>query len=356
MARFRSGVLHGEEVTELFNHALEHQYALPAVNVIGTNSVNAVLETAAAVNSPVIIQFSNGGGVFFGGKGLSNEGQRAAILGSVSGAMHVHTMAEAYGVPVILHTDHCALGIIDWVKGLLDAGEKFYAEKGVPLYSSHMLDLSEEPLEENIHISREYLQRMAKMGMTLEIELGVTGGEEDGVDNTDVDSSRLYTQPDEVAYAYEQLKAVSHRFTVAAAFGNVHGVYKPGNVKLEPKILNNSQKYIREKFGLKEEKPVHFVFHGGSGSSQQEIREAISYGAIKMNIDTDMQWAFWDGIRSFYEAKKDYLQGQIGNPEGSEKPNKKFYDPRVWLREGEKSFVIRLKQAFEDLNCIGRNA
>lgn len=356
MARFRSGVLHGEEVTEVFNHALEHQYALPAVNVIGTNSANAVLETAAAVKSPVIIQFSNGGAAFFAGKGLSNDGQRAAIAGGISGALHVHHIAEAYGVPVILHTDHCALNIIDWVKGLMDYGEKFYAEKGYPLYSSHMLDLSEEALHENIEISAEYLRRMSKLGMTLEIELGVTGGEEDGVDNTDVDSSRLYTQPHEVAYAYEELKKISHRFTVAAAFGNVHGVYKPGNVKLQPVILKNSQNFIREKFGLKEEKPVHFVFHGGSGSSREEIREALSYGAIKMNIDTDMQWAFWDGIRNYYEGKKGYLQGQIGNPEGEDKPNKKYYDPRVWLREGEKTFVTRLTQAFEDLNCIGRNA
>jgi fructose-bisphosphate aldolase class II len=356
MARFRSGVLHGEEVTEVFNHALEHQYALPAVNVIGTNSVNAVLETAAAVNSPVIIQFSNGGAAFFAGKGLSNEGQRAAIAGGISGALHVHQMAAAYGVPVILHTDHCALNIIDWVKGLLDYGADFYAQKGFPLYSSHMLDLSEEPLHENIEISAEYLRRMTPLGMTLEIELGVTGGEEDGVDNTDVDSARLYTQPNEVAYAYEALKKISHRFTVAAAFGNVHGVYKPGNVKLQPVILKNSQRFIQEKFGLAEEKPVHFVFHGGSGSSREEIREALSYGAIKMNIDTDMQWAFWDGIRGYYEAKKGYLQGQIGNPEGEDKPNKKYYDPRVWLREGEKTFVARLKAAFEDLNCLGRNA
>lgn len=356
MARFRSGVLHGEEVTEVFNHALEHQYALPAVNVIGTNSVNAVLETAAAVNSPVIIQFSNGGAAFFAGKGLSNEGQRAAIAGGISGALHVHQMAAAYGVPVILHTDHCALNIIDWVKGLLDYGADFYAQKGFPLYSSHMLDLSEESLHENIEISAEYLRNMATLGMTLEIELGVTGGEEDGVDNTDVDSSRLYTQPHEVAYAYEVLRKISHRFTVAAAFGNVHGVYKPGNVKLQPVILKNSQRFIQDKFGLPEEKPVHFVFHGGSGSSREEIREAISYGAIKMNIDTDMQWAFWDGIRAYYEGKKGYLQGQIGNPEGEDKPNKKYYDPRVWLREGEKTFVSRLKAAFEDLNCLGRNA
>jgi fructose-bisphosphate aldolase class II len=355
MKRFRPGVLHGDEVTELLNYANEHDFALPAVNVTGTNSVNAVLETAAAVNSPVIIQFSHGGAAFYAGKGLSNENQRAAILGGVSGAMHVHAMAGAYGVPVILHTDHCALNIIDWVDGLLTEGELFYARNGYPLYSSHMLDLSEEPLHENIEISAKHLARMAKMGMTLEIELGVTGGEEDGVDNSAVDSSRLYTQPHEVSYAYEELGKVSPRFTIAAAFGNVHGVYKPGNVKLQPVILKNSQDYIREKFGLASKTPVNFVFHGGSGSTRDEIREAISYGAVKMNIDTDMQWAFWDGVRSFYEAKKGYLQGQIGNPDGADKPNKKYYDPRVWLREGEKTFVTRLKTAFEDLNCIGRN-
>lgn len=355
MSRFRSGVLHGDEVTELLNYANEQNFALPAVNVIGTNSVNAVLETAAAVKSPVIIQFSHGGSAFFAGKSLSNEGQKAAILGGISGAQHVHAMAEAYGIPVILHTDHCALGIIEWVDGLLDAGEKFYEKNGYPLYSSHMLDLSEEPLHENIEISAKYLHRMRALGMTLEIELGVTGGEEDGVDNSDVDSARLYTQPAEVAYAYEHLKAISPRFTVAAAFGNVHGVYKPGNVKLQPVILKNSQDFIREKFGLAGQKtPVNFVFHGGSGSSREEIREAIEYGAVKMNIDTDMQWAFWDGVRGYYEAKKGYLQGQIGNPEGEEKPNKKYYDPRTWLREGEKTFVQRLKLAFEDLNCINR--
>jgi fructose-bisphosphate aldolase class II len=356
MSRFRPGVLHGQEVTDLFNYANEHNFALPAVNVIGTNSVNAVLETAAAVNSPVIIQFSHGGSAFFAGKGLTNNGQLASISGGISGAQHVHAMAEAYGVPVILHTDHCALNIIAWVDGLLDAGERFFEKNGYPLYSSHMLDLSEEPLHENIEISAKYLSRMSKMGMTLEIELGVTGGEEDGVDNTDVDSSRLYTQPEEVAYAFQNLRKISPDFTIAAAFGNVHGVYKPGNVKLQPVILKNSQDYIREKFGLNGSKtPVNFVFHGGSGSSQSEIREAIEYGAIKMNIDTDMQWAFWEGIRNYYEGKKDYLQSQIGNPDGADKPNKKYYDPRAWLREGEKTFVTRLKQAFEDLNCINRN-
>ena len=354
--KFRPGVLHGQEVTDLLNYANEQNFALPAVNVIGTNTVNAVLETAAAVNSPVIVQFSHGGAAFFAGKGLSNDGQKAAIMGGISGAQHVHAMAEAYGVSVILHTDHCALKIIDWVDGLLDAGEKFYEKNGYPLYSSHMLDLSEEPLHENIEISAKYFRRMAKMGMTLEIELGVTGGEEDGVDNSDVDSSRLYTQPHEVSYSYEELLKISPNFTIAAAFGNVHGVYKPGNVKLQPVILKNSQDYIREKFGLSGKTPVNFVFHGGSGSAQSEIREAIEYGAVKMNIDTDMQWAYWDGIRAYYESKKGYLQTQIGNPEGEDKPNKKYYDPRVWLREGEKTFVTRLKQAFEDLNCIGRNA
>ncbi|MDH3246429.1 MAG: class II fructose-bisphosphate aldolase [Saprospiraceae bacterium] len=352
--KFRPGVLHGEEVTELLKYANENDFALPAVNVVGTNSVNAVLETAREVNSPVMIQFSNGGAVFFAGKGLSNDGQQAAILGGISGAMHVHAMAKAYGVTVVLHTDHCAKKLLPWVDGLLEAGEKFYESRRYPLYSSHMLDLSEEPIEENIQICKEYLKRMDKIGMTLEIELGVTGGEEDGVDNTDIDSSRLYTQPEEVAYAYEELSAISNRFTVAAAFGNVHGVYKPGNVELKPVILKNSQEHIQEKFGTGPN-PVNFVFHGGSGSSQEEIREAIGYGAIKMNIDTDMQWAFWKGVRDYYEGKRDYMQTQIGNPDGDDKPNKKSYDPRQWLRAGEQAFVTRLKQAFEDLNCMNRN-
>jgi fructose-bisphosphate aldolase, class II len=354
--RFRPGVLHGEEVTELFQYANEHNFALPAVNVIGTNSINGVLETAKAVNSPVIIQFSNGGGIFYAGKGISNDNQQAAILGSISGALHVHQMAEAYGVPVILHTDHCAMNLLPWVDGLLDAGERYFEKHGQPLFSSHMLDFSEESIEENMHVSAKYLERMKAMGMTLEIELGVTGGEEDGVDNSDVDSSKLYTQPSEVAFAYDILRKVSHRFTVAAAFGNVHGVYKPGNVKLQPIILKNSQDYIRQQFNLSEALPVNFVFHGGSGSTREEIREAIEYGAIKMNIDTDMQWAFWDGVRNYYEANKGYLQAQIGNPEGDDKPNKKYYDPRVWLRKGEDAFVRRLKDAFEDLNCINRNS
>jgi fructose-bisphosphate aldolase, class II len=350
-----AGVITGDQVQEIFAHAKANQYALPAANVVGTNSVNAVLETARDVNSPVILQFSNGGAVFFAGKGMNNEGQKAAVAGAVSGAHHVHQVAALYGTRVILHTDHAAKKLLPWVDGMLDAGEAFYKVHGIPLYSSHMLDLSEEPIEENVEICQRYLERMSKMGMTLEIELGITGGEEDGVDNTGVDSSRLYTQPEEVAYAYEQLMKVSDKFTIAAAFGNVHGVYKPGNVQLRPDILHNSQIYVQEKFGTAE-KPIDFVFHGGSGSSPAEIAEALSYGAIKMNIDTDLQWAFWDGVRLFDQKYHGYLQGQIGNPEGDDQPNKKYYDPRRWLRSAEDAFRARLKQAFEDLNNINRLA
>ncbi len=347
----KPGVATGDEVQAIFNYAKEKGFALPAVNVIGSNTVNAVMETAAALNSPVIIQFSNGGAQFNAGKGLSNENQKAAILGGVAGAKHVHEMAKAYGATVILHTDHCAKKLLPWIDGLLDASEAHYTLTGKSLYSSHMIDLSEEPIEENIEICKKYLARMSKMDMTLEIELGVTGGEEDGVDNTDVDSSKLYTQPEEVAYAYEELSKVSPRFTIAAAFGNVHGVYKPGNVKLTPKILKNSQEHVSKKFGVGHNH-IDFVFHGGSGSTLEEIREAIGYGVIKMNIDTDLQYAFLSGVRDYVLGKKDYLQSQIGNPDGDDQPNKKFYDPRVWLREGEKSFSERLKKAFEDLNNV----
>ena len=353
--KFSGGVATGDAVQAIFNDALENEYALPAVNVVGTNSVNAVLEAAAQVKSPVMIQFSNGGGVFYAGNSLSNDNERSAVAGSVSGAMHVHAMAKAYGVPVILHTDHAARKLLPWIDGLLAAGEKFHELEGKPLYSSHMLDLSEEPIEDNLGTSKDYFERMNRIDMTIEIELGVTGGEEDGVDNTDIDSSRLYTQPEEVSQAYEALSPVSNRFTVAAAFGNVHGVYKPGNVELTPKILLNSQEYVSEKHGLSD-KPIHFVFHGGSGSSREQIREAIGYGVVKMNLDTDMQWAFWDGVHEYYKENKDYLQGQLGNPEGEEKPNKKHYDPRTWLRSGEQSLIARLARSFEDLNCINRNA
>ena len=347
----KPGVATGREVQEIFKLAKEKAFALPAVNVIGSDSINGVLETAAALNAPVIIQFSNGGGVFNAGKGLSNENQKAAIAGSIAGAKHVHHMAKAYGVPVILHTDHCAKKLLPWIDGLLDASEEHFKETGIPLYSSHMIDLSEEPIEENIEICKSYLQRMSKMGMTLEIELGITGGEEDGVDNSDVDVSKLYTQPEEVAYAYEELSKVSDQFTIAAAFGNVHGVYKPGNVKLTPKILKNSQEYVSKKYNLPENH-IDFVFHGGSGSTVEELREAIGYGVIKMNIDTDMQYAFMSGVRDYMTENKAYLKKQIGNPDGDDVPNKKYYDPRRWLREGEKAFIARLKKAFEDLNNV----
>jgi fructose-bisphosphate aldolase class II len=347
----KSGVATGNTVQKIFKLAKEKNFALPAANVIGSSTINAILETAKELNAPVIIQFSNGGAQFNAGKGLSNENQKAAIAGAVAGAKHVHTMAKEYGVPVIMHTDHCAKKLLPWIDGLLDAGEEFYKENGIPLYSSHMLDLSEESLEENIEISKKYLERMSKMGMTLEIELGITGGEEDGVDNSDVDASKLYTQPEEVAYAYEELLKVSDKFTIAASFGNVHGVYKPGNVKLTPKILDNSQKFIEDKYNTGKN-PVDFVFHGGSGSTLEEIREAISYGVIKMNIDTDLQYAYMAGIRDYMADKTDYLQGQIGNPDGEDAPNKKYYDPRKWVREGEVTFKERLKQAFEDLNNI----
>lgn len=347
----KPGVATGDEVQEIFKYAKQRAFALPAVNVIGSDTINAVMETAAALKAPVIIQFSNGGAHFNAGKGLSNENQRAAILGAIAGAKHVHQLAGAYGATVILHTDHCAKKLLPWIDGLLEASEAHFNATGKPLFSSHMIDLSEEPLKENIEICKEYLARMSKMGMTLEIELGITGGEEDGVDNTGVDDSKLYTQPEEVAYAYEELSKVSHRFTIAAAFGNVHGVYKPGNVKLTPKILRNSQEYISEKYKVGHNH-IDFVFHGGSGSTLEEIREAIGYGVIKMNIDTDLQYAFTAGVRDYMHQKSAYLQSQIGNPEGPDQPNKKYYDPRVWLREGEKTFVERLKKAFEDLNNV----
>ncbi len=349
-----AGVLTGDDVQKVFAIAKKEGFAIPAVNVVSTSSINPVLEAASIVNSPVIIQFSNGGASFFAGKGLSNENQKAAILGAISGARHVHLMAKAYGVPVILHTDHAAKKLLPWIDGLLEISEEHFESHGIPLFSSHMLDLSEETLEENLSICEDYLKRMSKIGMTLEIELGITGGEEDGVDNSAIDNSLLYTQPQEVCEAYERLSKISDKFTIAASFGNVHGVYKPGNVELQPKILDNSQKYIQERLNT-EDKPVDFVFHGGSGSTQEEITEAISYGVIKMNIDTDTQWAFWDGVRAYEAKNRDYLQAQIGNPEGEDKPNKKYYDPRVWLREGEKTVVNRLKKAFSDLNCLDRN-
>lgn len=353
--KLKPGLVFGSALQDLYQYAKENKFAIPAVNVVGTNSVNGVLETAKAVNSPVIIQFSNGGGQFYAGKTLKLENDKAAALGAISGAMHIQLLAEHYGVPVIVHTDHAAKKLLPWIDHLLDAGEQNFKTHKRPLFSSHMLDLSEESLEENIEISSKYFKRMNAIQTGIEIELGVTGGEEDGVDNSHVDNSKLYTQPEDVAFAYSHLREVGHNFTIAASFGNVHGVYKPGNVKLSPIILKNSQDFVQKKYGTGT-KPVSFVFHGGSGSLQSEIREAIDYGVIKMNIDTDMQWAFWEGIKNFYKEKEGYLQSQLGNPEGPEAPNKKYYDPRVWLRKGEENFVKRLKGAFEDLNNINRNA
>ncbi len=349
---FKKGVLSGSEAAEVMDWAKENEFALPAINVVGTNSVNAVMEAAKEVNMPIIIQFSNGGAHFFAGKGLDNENQKAAILGAISGAKHIHTLAKAYGISVILHTDHAARKLLPWIDGLIEANEEHYKKYGKPLYSSHMLDLSEEPLEQNVATCKEYLKKLSSLDIMLEIELGVTGGEEDGVDNTSIDNAKLYTQPQDVAYAYKELSEVSNLFTIAASFGNVHGVYKPGSVKLEPIILKNSQEYVREKFNLKDKKPIRFVFHGGSGSELSKIHEAIDYGVVKMNIDTDTQWAFWSGVKGYIEKYHDYLQSQIGNPEGEDKPNKKYYDPRKWLREGELSMKERVIKAYRDLRAV----
>ena len=355
MSKYRAGVLFGKELETLYNDAKANNFAIPAVNTTGTDTINAAIETAAKLKSPIIIQFSNGGAQFIAGKGMPNDNLQANIQGAIAGALHVHQVAKYYEVPVILHTDHASKKWLPWISALIDESEKYHKLHGQPLFSSHMLDLSEEPIEENIQTSVEFFKRMAPLGMGIEIELGVTGGEEDGVDNSGIENDKLYTQPEHVAYAYTELGKVGNLFTVAAAFGNVHGVYSPGNVELKPEILHNSQLHIEKTLGTGP-KPVYFVFHGGSGSPQNQIREAIGYGAIKMNLDTDLQWAFWEGVLGYYKKNEAYLQTQLGNPEGADKPNKKYYDPRVWLRKGEESFSKRLEVAFEDLNCINRNA
>lgn len=352
-ASVKPGVVTGKALTDLLNHAKQEGYAIPGVNIVGSNSINACMEAAQQYGGPIMVTFSKGGGQFIAGKAADNSDDKASIAGCVAGAKHVREVAELYGVPVILHTDHCQKAWLPWFDGLLEANEKYFEEKGEPLFSSHMLDLSEESLEENISICKKYMERMAKVNLLLEFELGITGGEEDGVDNTDVDSSRLYTQPSEVWYSYQQLSEVENAaFTCAASFGNVHGVYAPGNVELKPEILHNTQKYIKEKIGTDEDKPMNFVFHGGSGSSPEDIQYAIEAGVIKMNIDTDTQWAYWDGIRQYESKYHDYLQSQIGNPDGDDVPNKKYYDPRMALRAGEEAMAQRLCKAAEDLNCV----
>jgi len=351
----KPGVVSGNDLRKLVEICKNENFALPAVNCVNTESVNGVLEAAARANSPVIIQFSNGGATFFAGKGLKPTKNKADVIGGIAAARHVHQMAEAYGVAVVLHTDHCAKKLLPWLDGLLEAGEAHFKSTGKPLYSSHMVDLSEEPLEENLSIAREYLKRTSALGMFLEVELGITGGEEDGVDNINRDMADLYSKPEEIEYMYSELSKISSNFAVAAAFGNVHGVYKPGNVQLTPKILERGQKYIADKYGLSDSKPVTYVFHGGSGSSKEEIQEAISYGVVKMNIDTDTQWATWDGILGFYKKNEAYLQSQLGNPDGADAPNKKYYDPRIWLRAGQVSLVERVIEAFKSLNALNRN-
>jgi len=349
----KPGVITGDAAWALMAHAKANGYAIPAFNCTTSSSCNAVLEAAAKADRPIMIQFSEGGSAFYAGKSLPNKKYEASILGAVSGAHHVRQVAASYGVTVLVHSDHCAKKLLPWFDGMLAADREYFDKHGEPLFSSHMLDLSEEPDEENIAICKKYLERMSKVDLLLEMELGVTGGEEDGVDNSDVDNSLLYTQPEEVWEVYKALSEVPNgMFTIAAAFGNVHGVYAPGNVKLTPEILHNSQKFIKEKLGTDNDKPVFFVFHGGSGSSREEIRYAIEAGTIKMNIDTDTQWSYWDGLRSYEAEFHDYLQAQIGNPEGETKPNKKYYDPRMPMRRAEEFTAKRLSQAMDDLNSV----
>lgn len=351
--KLEPGVVTGEKYYELLKYAQDKGFAIPAVNCTSSSTINAALEAARDSNSPVMIQFSNGGSVFMAGKGLGNKAERASIAGAIAGAYMVKALAPLYGVPVVLHSDHCAKKLLPWFDGMLEEDERHFAAHGKPLFSSHMLDLSEEPLEENIDICKNYLERMNKIDCLLEIELGITGGEEDGVNNEAVDPEKLYTSPEEVNQVYVELMKISNKFMVAAAFGNVHGVYKPGNVKLSPERLGKHQAHVKAVHGLKDDKPVLFVFHGGSGSEKCQIDEAIGHGVIKMNIDTDTQWAYWEGVLKHYKSNEGYLQGQIGNPEGEDKPNKKKYDPRAWIRKAEQSFAVRLIESFKDLKCHG---
>jgi len=346
-----AGVVTGENLVKLMKHAKDNCYALPAVNVTSSSTVNAALQAARDIGSPIVIQVSNGGGKFYAGKGC--KAKNAGVLGSVSAALHVRQMAKYYGVPVVMHSDHCSKKLLPWFDGMLAADEEYFAKFGEPLFSSHMLDLSEEPLEEIVEVCKHYMTRMAKINCWLETEVGITGGEEDGVDNSDVESSKMYTQPEEVHQIWKALSDISPMFSIAAAFGNVHGVYKPGNVKLRPEVLLNAQHYIAKKSGSSEAKPVYFVFHGGSGSEKNKIQESLKYGVVKFNIDTDTQWAYWDGVREFVAKNAPYMQAQIGNPLGADKPNKKFYDPRVWMRKGEETLIARLHESFADLNSVG---
>jgi fructose-bisphosphate aldolase class II len=349
-----AGVLTGENVRKLFDYAKENNFAIPAVNVTSSSVANAVLEAARDIKSPIILQVSQGGAAYFAGKGLANDQQQASITGAIAAALHIRTVAKSYGVPVVLHSDHCAHKLLPWFDGMLKADEEHFKLHQEPLFSSHMLDLSEESKEDNIATCVEYFKKMAPLGLWLEMEIGITGGEEDGVDNTGVDNSKLYTQPEDIWDVYDALSKVSPNFSIAAAFGNVHGVYKPGNVKLHPELLGKHQAYASEKLGGKSTKPLYLVFHGGSGSTEEEIKTAVGNGVVKMNVDTDTQFAYLSGIRDFVQSKAGYLQTQVGNPEGADKPNKKYYDPRVWVREGEKTLSARVKKACEDLGNVDR--
>ncbi|QCI27283.1 class II fructose-bisphosphate aldolase [Buchnera aphidicola] len=347
----KSGVIFGNDINTIFKLAKKKNFAIPAINCTNLDTINTVLETANKMRSPVIIQFSYGGSIFIGGNNIRNISDiKKATLGAISAANHVHLVAKYYNVPVILNTDHCHIKILPWIENLIKISEKNFNQKGYPLFSSHMLDLSKEKIEKNIKICSQYLKKMQKINMFLEIELGCTGGEEDGIDNSNINTNLLYTKPEDVNYAYKKLINISPYFIIAASFGNVHGVYKPGNIILKPKILYETQKYICKINNLKSSKPINFVFHGGSGSSIKDIHESINYGVVKMNIDTDIQWASWKGILNYYQNKKQYLKTQLGNPEGIHSPNKKYYDPRIWTTKSQISISKKLTKIFKILN------
>ncbi|WP_343190217.1 class II fructose-bisphosphate aldolase [Buchnera aphidicola (Mollitrichosiphum nigrofasciatum)] len=346
----KPGVISGSEARKIFNFAKKNNFAIPAINCINTDSINTVLKTAYKCNSPVIIQLSYGGAKFFSGSSLYKiEKKNNAIIGAVAAAKYVHYISKYYKIPVILHTDHCDKKLLPWVKELIHIGTKFFKKNKFPLFSSHMIDLSKEPLKENITTCVKYLKKCSRINMLLEIELGCTGGEEDGIDNTNIKQEKLYTTPKDVKYAYKKLNKISKNFTIAAAFGNVHGVYKIGNIILKPEILKKSQKYIQKKYKLKNN-PLNFVFHGGSGSSKKDIQNSIKYGVVKFNIDTDLQWSTWKGILKFYKSNKLFLQSQLGNPSGKNEPNKKFYDPRIWIQSAQNTAHKNLKKYFKKLN------
>jgi len=343
----KAGVLTGDLAWALLRYAKAKEFAIPAFNCTSTSTINAVLEAGKLLNRPIMVQFSEGGSAFMSGKSLPNNVKQASILGSIAGAHYVRSVAPAYGVPTYAHSDHCAKKLLPWFDGMLEFDEAFYKSHGEPLFSSHMLDLSEEPHHENLSICKKYFQRMAKVDLILEMEIGITGGVEDGVDNSGVNKDKLYSTPEEVWQVWEALAPISEKFTIAAAFGNVHGVYKPGNVVLRPELLDQFQKYASQKLG--KPKPHFFVFHGGSGSEKKHIDDARSYGVVKMNVDTDTQWAYWEGILNFYSMNENFLQGQIGNPKGLDKPNKNYYDPRKWVREAEVSMRDRVQESCQDL-------